>query len=116
MPQAEIDKFFHDVSRDPSLHRALLKRCRSPADFYPQAAKLARLLGYAFTAEEMRDWAESSGGLPQVVGAPPAVPVPAVARASAGTAEATVAPSVSAPAAGAPPGQSPWSLRSWRIG
>jgi len=116
MPHAEIDKFFHDVSRDPSLHRALLKRCRSPADFYPQAAKLARLLGYAFTAEDMRDWAETSGGLQQVVGAPPAAPATAVAAAPGSAGETISLPPVSAPTAAAPQGQSPWSLRSWRIG
>jgi len=114
MPRTEIEKFFHDVTHDPSLHRALLKRSRGPADFYPQAAKLARLLGYGFSAAELQTWAEEEGGLPQVspqseTATIAAAPRPETSLVAPGAQEGLT---TSAPVQA----RSPWSLRSWRLG
>jgi hypothetical protein len=110
MPRTEIEKFFHDVTHDPSLHRALLKRSRGPADFYPQAAKLARLLGYGFSADELQTWAEEEGGLPQA--APHSETAPIVAAPSLEPPSAQAGLTASSPVQA----RSPWSLRSWRLG
>jgi len=66
MGREHIEKFFHALSHDQRLQRALLKRSRTPAEYFANAVKFSRLLGYSFSVDELADWAreQPDGRLP----------------------------------------------------